>query len=122
MQQALINQLFVFGFTIGRQTHQLIFAGINFETAQIRKGRIQQTEGMRESDLFQDFDTVVTTSADRSGRPFSNAVHGKDCRALKRRWEEGAGRMRLVMLKKQDLTGRPQRHFLHRFFDLERNP
>src|SRR5215472_10233206 len=53
---------------------------------------------MGKMQLLEDFDLVISPSADGRGRPLANSVDSEDCGFAERRREEGAGGMREVVL------------------------
>src|SRR5690349_13713557 len=59
---------------------------------------------MRKANLLQYSDFLPFSFSDRGRRPFSHAVHRKNCGFIERRWVKGAGCMGLVMFGKQNLA------------------
>ena len=53
---------------------------------------------MREPQLVRERDPVAAADAERGRRPLADAVEREDRRFLERRREEGAGRVRFVVL------------------------
>ena len=91
----------VFRFAVGRQAHDLVLARIDLEARIVSKSRIEQAEGMGEVNFFQHRQAVAATQRERSGGPFSYAVHGQHRSVRERRGEEGARRMTEMMFGKQ---------------------
>src|SRR5258705_26681 len=54
--------------------------------------------------LLQQLEIVPPPGAERSGGPFPDAVNGEDRRLFEGRWEERAGRVRLMMLGVEHLA------------------
>src|SRR5215471_21638441 len=54
-------------------------------------------------DLFEDFELISAAAGDGRSGPFAHAVHGKHGGFVKRRAEECAGGMALVMLGEEEL-------------------
>src|SRR5258708_36837158 len=54
--------------------------------------------------LLQQLEIVPPPGAERSGGPFPDAVNGEDRRRFEGRWEERAGRVRLMMLGVEHLA------------------
>src|SRR5262245_65278783 len=53
--------------------------------------------------LLEDGEIVAAAETHGHGRPLADPVHGQHRRLLERRWEEGRGRMTLVMFREQEL-------------------
>src|SRR6185503_1932467 len=80
--------------SIGRQSHQLVFSGIDLESTVISKAAVQQSQGVWESYLLQYPYIFSLSGADRSSRPFPYSVDGQDGGLLIRRDIKSAGGMR----------------------------
>ena len=50
--------------------------------------------------LLDDLGMVAATDPEGRSRPLANAVHCQDHGIFERRWEEGTGRMTLMVLRK----------------------
>ena len=86
---------------VGREAHDLVFTRVDLEAGVVGKGRIEQSQRMREVQLFQHLEAVALAVAQRRGRPLADAIHGQDGGFLERRGKERRGGMALVMLAEQ---------------------
>jgi hypothetical protein len=66
-------------------------------------------ERMREVDLPQRFQAIAGAAPDRRRRPLADAVEAQDGRALVGTEEERGSRVRLMVLRKQQLRQRSRR-------------
>src|SRR3989338_283772 len=58
------------------ESHKLVLATVDFESAIISKSRIQKTERMRKPHFLEDSDLIPFTETDCSVRPFSTSIYG----------------------------------------------
>src|SRR5262245_14386419 len=86
------------GLSIRRQTHELVFPRIDPEPAIGGKRRIQQSERMREPELFQHFDLASATTSNRGRGVLADPIHSEDRSLREGRWIKRAGRVGPVML------------------------
>ena len=89
------------GLAIGCQAHDLVLARIDLEAGVVGESRIEQSQRMREVQLFQHLQAVALAIAQRRGRPFADPVHRQDGGFLERRGEERRRRVTLVMFAEQ---------------------
>ena len=82
---------------VGREAHELVFAGVDAEAGVVGEGRVEQAERVGKFLFLQQLDLSVATAAERGGRPFADAVEREDGGARKRRREERARGVRLVV-------------------------
>src|SRR6185437_10936441 len=87
--------------TIRRESHELVFPRIHLEPAVIGKGRIQQSQRMREPDLPEQFDLPSSSDPYRGRRPLTHPVDCEDRSLRKNRRIKSAGRMRQMMFREQ---------------------
>lgn len=90
-----VNDIFedgfgIFGLAIGRQSHDLVFAGIDLETGVIGDGGIKQAEGMGEMQFLVDFQGIARSHGQGGGGPLAHPVHGEHGGILERRREKKA--------------------------------
>ena len=98
------NQVGVPGLAVGRKAHDLVLARIDFEPRVIGEGRIEEPDAMWPVDLTHRLKCVAAADGNRCRCPFADTVHGQHNGLLKRRREEGGGRMALVVFGKEKLT------------------
>src|SRR3989338_3761338 len=97
------NQVDVAWFSVGGQSHHLVFIGIDLKTEVVRKSGIKQPQTVREVYLPQHLELMALPTPASRGCPLPNSINTKDRRFMKRSREEGRSRMRLVMVSKQNL-------------------
>jgi len=102
VDQLVVNRLHKAGLTVGRQSHELVFARVDAEPAVGRKGRVEQPERMRKAQLLEDFHGVPLAAADGGRGPFAHSVDGQDGSFVEGGREERAGRVGLVMFGEED--------------------
>ncbi len=103
IDQLVPDQVGVLGLAVGGQSHQLVFARIDAKATEIREGRIEQTGRVREVQFVGECNPVAAAVPVAGRGPLAHAIHGQDRRLVERRWEERAGRMRFVVLRKDVL-------------------
>src|ERR1700722_6118883 len=89
-----LRRLFI---TIGRQAHQLIFAGIDLESAIVGGSRIQQPKRVWIPDLFEAAYFFPTPLPDHRSGPLPYTIDRQDSSLFVRGDIEGARRMGQVM-------------------------
>jgi hypothetical protein len=72
------DQIFINGFTIGGQTHELIFPGVDFESREARERRVEEAQRMRENDPFQDVKLFALGLGHGQRVPFLDGIDGDD--------------------------------------------
>ena len=102
------DQVSIPGLPVRGQPHNLVFPGVDLKTGKIGKGGIQQTQGMRKAKFGQQIDGIIATYAPGSGGHFPTPSMVRMAARLKGRGVEGAGRMGLVMFRKQQRAVIPQ--------------
>ena len=107
VEQAVADQVRVLGLTIRRESHQLVFARVHFEAAEVRECRIQHAERMREPQFVGELNLVPLSNAPGRSGPFTDTVHGEDRGLIKWRRKERARRVRLVMFGKDNPPREP---------------
>src|SRR5262249_40438293 len=90
--------------TIGRKAHDLVLAGIDFESGVVGEGRIKQPDTVGPADLFYGLQRVAAAHRNGCRGPLTDAVHGQHDRLIKWGRKEGGGRMALVVLREQKLA------------------
>jgi hypothetical protein len=78
-------QVRVLRLPVRREAHELVFAAVHLETAEIREGGVKEPERVRESKLLQESDPVSLSDADAPRRPLADPVEGEDRGALEGR-------------------------------------
>src|SRR5207237_744269 len=78
-----------------------IFHGIHLKPCVIDKGRVQQDDAGRKTDLLDHLETVSPDHTHRSGRPLPHYFHGEDHVLAIRRGKERGGRMALMVFGKE---------------------
>ena len=96
---------------IAGEPHDFVLTLVHGEAEIGREGRVEHSERMGKPDFTQQGDrggTIGTprAEADRQRGPFADAVRRQDRRPRRGRREESGSRMRLVMLREQDLARR----------------
>ena len=104
IDQFLVDDVDVFRLAVRRESHDLVFAGVDLEPGVVRERRIQQSKRIRPVQLVENLEIIAAAAADRSGRPFADTVDCQDRRLLERRRQERAGGVGLVMLAVQDIS------------------
>ena len=109
IQQLIENQIGVLGLAVGRESHELVLTGVDLETGEVGKGRVQHAERVWEVDLPLRCQALALAKPDRGRGPLPYPIHAQDRRALERAREESRGGMGLMMLGE---------HQARKFFDL----
>jgi hypothetical protein len=115
----LVDLVDIAGDAEGRHPHHLVLPVVHLESQERREGTVEQAEGVRKTDLPGEPDLAPSSHAEACGGPFADAIDGQDRGFVVRRAEEGAGRVRQVMLAEQDLLGRDAESFLDQLLDPE---
>ena len=102
LHHVLENLVPIEGAAVGGKPHQFVLAGVHLEPGVVREGGVEHPERMREALLLGQLETAAPPVADRRGGPLPDRVEGQDRRLFVRRREEGARRVRLVMLGEDD--------------------
>src|SRR5262249_44760965 len=76
---------------------------VDLESQEVCKRRVQEAERVRKTHLLTHLDLIAATVSPRRRCPLPNPVQRDDGRALERRREEGAGRVRFVVTAPTDL-------------------
>ena len=87
---------------VRREPHQLVFAAVDREPAVVGERGIQQPQRVRKVQLLGQRDAIAAAHPEARRRPLADAVNRQDRRLVERRREERAGRMRLVVLGKDE--------------------
>jgi hypothetical protein len=74
IEQFVADGVGEFRFTIRREAHELVFAGIDAEAAVVSERQINEPKRMREAQLFLHLDFVARAVTDGRGRPFSHTA------------------------------------------------
>jgi len=74
IQQMITDQIDVFRLTVGRQAHQFVFARVDLESTEVRKGRVEQSQRVRKVQLVRKLDLVPVTGAKTSGGLLAYAI------------------------------------------------
>src|SRR5688500_6334269 len=98
IHQLAIDEVHVLWRTIRGEAHHLVLARIHLEAGVIRERRVQKSERIGPAELLEELQLVAASNAIGGGGPFADTIHGEDRRFLERAGEEGARRVRLVML------------------------
>ena len=101
VHQPIQDRVGILRLAVRGQAHHLVLAGIDLEAGVIREGGVEETQRVREVDLLAHLEVVPRAETYGGGRPLADAVHGQDDGLLERGREEGARRMALVMLGKE---------------------
>ena len=104
LDQMVLDGLHVLRLAVGREAHQLVLAGVHLEPGVVGERAVEEAERVREPHLAQHVELMASAYADRRGRPLADAVDRQHRRLFERRWIEGRGGVRFVMLAKQDLA------------------
>ncbi len=96
------------GFAVRSQPHHLVLRAVDPESEVVRKGRIEQSERVREMNRACQTDVGAASVSHCRRLPLPHTVNGQDGSFFKRRDKEGACRMSDVMIGKQDLPLIPQ--------------
>ena len=94
----LEDEVEVLRLPIRSEPHHLVLAGVDLEAGVIGEGRVEQAERVGPPQFAQELELAASADADGGRRPLTNAVHGQNCSLFERGREEGARRMRLVVL------------------------
>ena len=103
VDQVVEYGLHVFWLAVGRETHQLVFAGVHLEAGVEGEGRVEQPQGVREVYLPRHLQIVAVADGDGGGGPFANPVQGQDHGVAEGRGVECARRVRLMVFGEQQL-------------------
>ena len=122
VDQVIPDNLFVRWFTIGRQAHELVFSRIDPESREVGERRIEESQGMRKTQLADQLYPVVFAVGYAAGSPFANAIQRDNCGSFERRREERAGGVGLMMFRKEHLAGQFYAALYERFLDLHGDP
>ena len=95
------NLVDVFRLAIRRQSHDLVFAGVDLEAGVIGKRGIQQTNRMRKVDLAGDVQSIAVTDTGRGCRPFADPVERQNGGFLERRRKERRSSVALMVVGEQ---------------------
>ena len=78
------------GFALRGESHQFVFARVNFEAGEISERGVKQSERVRKTELGQHLNAIAASDAVTRRRPFADAVdrekrcfrewRGKKCR------------------------------------------
>ena len=98
--QVLANQIRIFRFTIGGQSHQLVLARIDSKSTVIGERGVQQTQRVGKTNFVGQFDFVSAADTQRRGRPFADSIHRQNGGFVERRRIKGACRVRLMVFTK----------------------
>ena len=79
------------------QAHDLPLAAVDLEAQVGRDRAVEEPQRVREADVLVEAYLRALAHADRERGPFSGPVHSHDDRAVERRGQEGAGRVRVVV-------------------------
>ena len=104
IDQVVPDALDVLRLAVRRQPHQLVLAGVDLEAGEVGEGGVQQPERMREADLVRQLDAVAVPDAVRRRGPLPDPVQRQNGRLVERRRKERTGRVRLVVLREDDLS------------------
>ena len=88
---------------VGREAHELVFAGVDLEAAEISDRAVEQAERVGKVQRLQELDTLAPAMADRRGVPFADAVDGEDRSFVERRRKKRTGGVRFVVVGEDDL-------------------
>src|SRR2546423_206547 len=70
----------------------------------IRESGVEQAERMGKMLLGQHLDAIAGATANAGGSPLADTVDGENGRLIKRRWKKCRRSVRLVMLRKENLS------------------
>src|SRR5207244_492845 len=101
VEQVLENPVLVPRHAVWRQAHNLVFARVDLESSEVSEGRVQESQRMREEDLFMHLDIVSLPYRRGSRRPLSDSVHREYYGLLKRRRKERARCMAEMVLAEE---------------------
>ncbi len=90
------NNVDIFRFAVGREAHELVFAGIDPKAGEIGERAVKQAERMRKFAASCSISILIAPADADAGRvPFAHAVHRQNGRLVERRREKRAGGVRL---------------------------
>ena len=101
IDQIVANLLHVARLAIGREPHQLVFAGIDLEAGVVGECGIEQAEAVREMDFLVNGEVVAFADRHGGGRPFADAVEREHRGAIERRRVERRSGVAQMMLAEQ---------------------
>src|SRR5690606_22540753 len=104
IDQLAQDQVDVLRLAVGREAHQLVFAGVDREAEVIGEGGIEQAQGMRETNFFEKLYSVANSAAERGGAPLADAVDCENCGRLEGRGIERRGGVGEMMLREKNLA------------------
>jgi hypothetical protein len=87
---------------VWRESHELVLAAVDRESAVVRERRIEQPERVRKVQLVEQRDAIALPRADARRRPLAHAVECENRGLLERRWKKRAGRVRFVVFRKNE--------------------
>ena len=99
--------------------HHFVFALVNFEPQESRKGAVEKAQGMGEANLFEQLYLGAVSYPKARSRPLAHAVHRENRRFFKRGTEKGAGSVGEMMLAEKNFGGRHAEPFLNEVLDPE---
>src|SRR6185503_19274489 len=92
------NQVAIDRTAVRRESHQLVLAAVDLESAVVREGRVQQPQRMWKLELARQRDSVALTDAHRRRAPLAHAVEREDGRFGERTRKEGTGGVAFMMV------------------------
>ncbi len=103
--EVLEDGVLVDGSTVGGESHQLVLAGVHPEAGLVGERRVEEAQRVREAQLLQELEMPAPTDADRTRRPFADAVEGQHRRLVEGGWVERRSRMAHVVLREVPALG-----------------
>src|SRR3990172_7863991 len=104
MDQVLANEIGIHRFAVRRETHELVFTGVDLESGEVGEGRVQEADRVREMNFLEQRDLVALALHYRGRGPLADAIHGENERILEWRRIERRGGVRQVVLGEQQLS------------------
>ncbi len=92
------------GLSVRRESHDLVFRGVDLEPEIVRKGAVEEAEGVGKADLVGKGDGVSASESACCGAPFADAVDGEDGGFVKGGDEEGGGSVAAVVFAEEDVA------------------
>lgn len=102
VQQVLADDVCMDRLAVGCQSHDFVFAAVDFEAEMSGEGGIEQSEGMREPQFSEKFDAIALSPAPAGGGPFTNAIDGEHSSLVEWRGKKRAGGVTLMMFEKAE--------------------